>query len=92
MTEDSNIHNEQDKIDTITMDVPLFIRILEFAKEDAKTDMDLHTTAEKCIALSKEHNLTMADYDHLVPQDERIDNKEVSAVKESIVRLGKNKV
>jgi hypothetical protein len=50
-------------IDKVTMDVPLFIRALEYAKEDAKTDMDLHNVAEKAIALSSEgKTLTMSDY------------------------------
>ena len=31
--------NEENKPDTLTMDIPLFIRMLEYAKEDAKTDM-----------------------------------------------------
>jgi uncharacterized protein YegP (UPF0339 family) len=54
-------------IDKVTMDVPLFIRALEYAKEDAKTDMDLHNVAEKAIALSTSgKTLTMADYDAIV--------------------------
>jgi len=39
--------------DVISMDVPLLIRLLEYAKEDAKTDMDLHRVAEKLIEQSK---------------------------------------
>jgi hypothetical protein len=59
--------------DKITVDVPLFIRLLEYAREDAKTDMDLHNVAENAIALSKtSKTLTMADYDAVVknPQQE----------------------
>ena len=53
--------------DTIKMDVPLFIRMLEYAREDAKTDMDLHDTAEKAITLSASGKvLTMADYSSIV--------------------------
>jgi len=53
--------------DKITLDVPLFIRLLEYAREDAKTDMDLHNVAEKAIAASETgKTLTMADYDGLV--------------------------
>ena len=53
--------------DTIKTDVPLFIRLLEYAREDAKTDMDLHNVAEKTIALSGEdRTLTMSDYDNIV--------------------------
>ena len=53
--------------DTVTVDIPLLIRLLEYAREDAKTDMDLHSVAEKLIAFSKEHDtLTMAQYDAIV--------------------------
>ncbi len=59
--------------DKITVDVPLFIRLLEYAREDAKTDIDLHNVAENAIALSETgKTLTMAQYDELVknPQQE----------------------
>jgi len=53
--------------DKITVDIPLFIRLLEYAREDAKTDMDLHNLTEKAIAASETgKTLTMADYDGLV--------------------------
>ena len=53
--------------DKVTLDIPLFIRLLEYAREDAKTDMDLHNVAEKAIAASETgKTLTMADYDGLV--------------------------
>jgi hypothetical protein len=53
--------------DKITLDVPLFIRLLEYAREDAKTDMDLHNVAEQAIALSETgKTLTMAQYDEIV--------------------------
>jgi hypothetical protein len=59
--------------DKITVDVPLFIRLLEYAREDAKTDMDLHNVAENIVALSETgKTLTMAQYDEIVknPQQE----------------------
>jgi hypothetical protein len=50
--------------DVVSVDVPLLIRLLEYAREDAKTDMDLHSVAERLIALSQEGaTLTMQDYD-----------------------------
>ena len=53
--------------DKITVDVPLFIRLLEYAREDAKTDVDLHNVAEKAIELSLTGNiLTMTDYDQII--------------------------
>jgi hypothetical protein len=38
--------------DIITVDVPLFIRLLEYAREDAQTDMDLHDLTENIISLA----------------------------------------
>jgi hypothetical protein len=64
---------EENPEDKITMDVPLFIRMLEYAREDASTDVDLHDVAEKAIGLSGEDKvLTMADYDAIVGETESI--------------------
>ena len=53
--------------DTIKLDVPLFIRLLEYAREDAQGDLDLHDVAEKAISLSETgKTLTMADYNMVV--------------------------
>ena len=58
-------------VDRITLDIPLFIRLLEYAKEDAKTDMDLHNVTENIIKLSGTGNtLTMANYDTIVKKQE----------------------
>ncbi len=63
--------------DKVTLDIQLFIRLLEYAREDAKTDMDLHNVAEKAISLSEtERTLTMNDYDSLVAgnsEDQQMD-------------------
>ena len=61
---------ESNPEDTITVDVPLFIRLLEYAKEDAKTDMDLHVVAETIVELSKEGRvLSMEDYSKIVSKE-----------------------
>lgn len=53
--------------DKITMDIPLFIRMLEYAREDAKTDMDLHKVTENALALSTTgKTLTMSQYDEII--------------------------
>jgi len=65
----NSIKEEQseDPVDTITMDVPLFIRMLEYAREDAKEDMDLHDITEKANLLGKERGiLQMEDYDEII--------------------------
>jgi len=63
--------------DKVTIDIPLFIRLLEYAREDAKTDMDLHNVAEKAISLSETgKTLTMAEYDTLIAgnsEDQQMD-------------------
>jgi hypothetical protein len=54
-------------VDTITMDVPLFIRLLEYAREDAQTDMDLHNVAENAIKLGLDGGvLSMKNYNQLI--------------------------
>lgn len=56
-----------DPTDVITVDVPLLIRLLEYAREDAKTDMDLHNITENLIKYSKIHDvLSMDQYDQIV--------------------------
>jgi hypothetical protein len=61
------IEEETNPTDKITMDVPLFIRMLEYAKEDAKTDLDLHSATEQVLNLSTEgRTLTMDDYNTIV--------------------------
>ena len=58
---------ETNPIDTVTVDVPLLLRIMEYAKEDAKTDMDLHNVAEKMIELSSSGDtLNMDNYKDIV--------------------------
>ena len=65
--------NTNNVIDTISMDVPLFIRLLEYAREDAKTDMDLHNVTEKAISLSVDGGtLTMSDYNNIISTPESI--------------------
>ena len=57
--------------DVVKLDVPLLIRLLEFAKEDAADDMALHDLAEKLVAgCQRGRTLTMKDYDNLVPSPE----------------------
>lgn len=53
--------------DVVKMDIPLLIRLLEYSREDAETDMDLHNVTEMLIKLSSDGNvLTMDHYDQIV--------------------------
>jgi hypothetical protein len=69
-----NIREEQeDPTDIIAMDVPLFLRMLEYAREDAEQDIDLHKVTERAIEAVKLRGLlSMEDYQDIVgePIDE----------------------
>lgn len=67
------LKEELDKADTVTMDIPLLIRVLEYAREDAKTDMDLHKVVENLIKMRDEGTLSMAQYDAIVKIKEDIE-------------------
>ena len=53
-------------MDIVQLDVPLFIRLLELAREDVKQDADLHDIAEAVMKLSQQGPITMAAYDQIV--------------------------
>jgi len=53
-------------MDIVQLDVPLFIRLLELAREDVKQDADLHDVAEIVTKLSQEGPVTMDAYDSIV--------------------------
>lgn len=66
--------NEEDVAegtDIVLVDVPLMIRLLEYAREEASSDVDLHNLATKLITKSNKWKswkpLTMADYEALMP-------------------------
>jgi DNA polymerase III sliding clamp (beta) subunit (PCNA family) len=67
---DSDIRFEQggttDAKDKVTMDIPLLTRTLELAREDIKSDEDLHHVIENLIDLKDKPVLTMDDYREIV--------------------------
>lgn len=51
----------------IRVDVPLMIRLLEYAREDASKDADLHSITENMIDMSANGRvLTMGDYENII--------------------------
>jgi hypothetical protein len=56
---------ETDAVDTITVDIPLMIRLLELAREDVKDDMELHKITERLIEIRSKGTLSMEDYDFI---------------------------
>jgi len=73
--------------DIISVDVPLFIRLLEYAREDAQTDMDLHDVAEKIISLAASgKTLTMDDYSSIIGSQEDIAEIRMMQVRAGIIK------
>jgi hypothetical protein len=61
---DYDFYNEED---VIKLNVPLMIRLLEWAREDASKDIELHTITEKLIELCEDGDvLGMTDYETIV--------------------------
>ena len=53
--------------DCVSMNIPLLMRVLEFAKEDASSDEQLHDVVERMIEMSKNGQiLSMDDYDSII--------------------------
>ena len=53
-------------IDNVVLSVPLFIRLLEWAYEDAKSDVELHILTENILANGRP--LSTEDYESLLPK------------------------
>jgi len=62
-----------DPVDLVSMDIPLFIRLLEFAREDAQEDADLHEITQRAVELTKQQGiLQMDDYDEIIAAKDEI--------------------
>jgi hypothetical protein len=83
---------EKNPVDTVRMDVPLLIRVMEFAKEEAKTDMDLHSAAENMIELSKNDRiLNMDDYNSIFTPDENTKQDRLQELAKQVLAKLKSK-
>jgi hypothetical protein len=92
MTNNLSEAKSEDKVDTITMDIPLFLRMLEYSREDASQDMDLHDVTEKAISLGKERGiLQMDDYDEIIGSAEEVNEVNLKASKLSSAEYQKAK-
>ena len=60
-----HLKEANDKEDTIQVDIPLFIRLLELAREDVKDDMELHHITKRIIGIRNKGVLTLEDYDFI---------------------------
>ena len=63
----SSMEEATNPTDTVKMDVPLLLRVMEYSKEDAKTDIDLHDVVTKLVDMSRTgETLTMKNYNDAV--------------------------
>lgn len=76
------VKESENAVDTVTLDIPLLTRILELAREDVKSDADLHILLTSIIELKNKGVLTMQDYDAIVRKPEQ-----TSSELESIIKL-----
>lgn len=53
-------------MDTIRIDVPTFLRLVELAREEVKNDADLHDLAEIVTKISQKETVTMKHYKTIV--------------------------
>lgn len=58
---------EMQETETISMTIPLFIRCMEWAREEAKDDVVVHKFTENATAIKRV--LDTDDYEKLVPKD-----------------------
>lgn len=76
---------KENQIDVITVDVPLFIRLLEFAREDSTDDAQLHEVATKLVELCQDGDImTMEQYDEIVDSKDQVATSGMNAVEDSM--------
>jgi hypothetical protein len=71
--------------DVIRLNVALFLRLMELAREDVKQDADLHFVTEIVTRISQDRVVTMDDYDNILAYMNK--NKKSDEL-ETIKRLG----
>ena len=66
----------EDSEDVIKFNIPLMLKLLEWAREESSKDMELHIVVEKMIELSEDGDtLTMEEYPEIVCMDPELYKK-----------------
>ena len=66
-SEGLDMDENENPTDVVHMDIPLFLRLLEFAREDANNDLDLHWLTQKATSVCADGTvLSMENYDDLI--------------------------
>jgi len=73
--------------DIVKLDVPLLLRILEFAREDASSDEELHKIASNIVELSSVAGvLGMIDYEAILGGEEQLAERKQMMVRAGIIK------
>jgi predicted RNA binding protein YcfA (HicA-like mRNA interferase family) len=71
-----NLPEAVDRKDTVTINIPLMIRLLELAREDVKTDMELHHIVERLINIRGRGVLGMDHYNYIAGKSRKVFREE----------------
>jgi hypothetical protein len=78
---------KENKEDIVAFDVPLFIRLLEFAREDATDDETLHKITDKIIDMCLDGQvLSMNQYDEIISISPEVDTSNMNSLAEQQLR------
>lgn len=73
--------------DIAKLDAPLLIRLLEFAREDASSDEELHRVASNILDLSSVgETLGMMDYEAIMGGEEQLAERKMMMVRAGIIK------
>jgi hypothetical protein len=61
-----NNHVDVNETDTLTINVPLLIRLFEYIREDVDNDAQIHFLTENLLKLKNKPELSMIDYDSII--------------------------
>jgi len=78
---------KENKEDIVAFDIPLFIRLLEFAREDATDDETLHKITDKIIDMCLDGQvLSMNQYDEITNISPEVDTSNMNSLAEQQLR------
>jgi hypothetical protein len=78
---------KENKEDIVAFDVPLFIRLLEFAREDATDDETLHKITDKIIDMCLDGQvLSMNEYNQIINISPEVDTSNMNSIDEQQIR------
>jgi hypothetical protein len=78
---------KENKEDIVAFDIPLFIRLLEFAREDATDDETLHKITDKIIDMCLDGQvLSMNQYDEIINISPEVDTSNMNSLSEQQIR------